>query len=386
MNVGIFADCYIPTASGVVTSAVQLREGLERRGHRAIIVTVDTPPHKENDGAVYRFPSIPFNKDADFRLGVVSQGSVNRILERERIDLIHTHTEFSVGWAAKRAARLMNLPLVHTAHTLYEDYRHYLFLGRLLPAKVIQTFLGLYLSDCDALICPSAKAVNYFRSVVPDVKTVVIGNGVCKSQFRPVPLAVEERDRTRKALGIRVEDKVILYVGRMGKEKRVRELFTVLVPLLRREPHYKALFVGCGPCLQQVARVAKQEGLSKRAILPGHVDWRHVYRYYSIADVFATASLSEVHPMTLIEASMCGLPIVARRDEGYAGLVQDGCNGYLADLDSQLAERLGELLEDDGKRLEFSKNGLMLSDRHDSERHVERIESLYHQIVNKSSN
>jgi len=383
MNVGIFADCYLPTLSGVATSVVQLKEGLEQRGHKAIVVTVDTPHYDVKDTTVYRFPSLPFNSDAGFRLGLVNQKSINRIIHQEQIDVIHTHTEFSVGWAAKRAARIMNLPLIHTAHTMYEAYRHYLFLGRLLSAKTIQAFLKLFLFNHDALVCPSAKAQDYFKSFLPYARTEVIGNGVCRTRFRPNPLTQEEQDRTRKILGIQSSDKVVIYVGRIAKEKRVLELLNALTPLLGTYPHYKALFVGCGPSYGHMVKTAEANGIRDRAIFTGHVNWERIHELYSIADLFVTASLSEVHPMTLIEASMCGLPIVARRDDGYAGLVQDDYNGYLADSDQQIAERSSETLSDELKLLRFSKNALILSEQFSAEKHVEKLEALYQQVLAK---
>jgi len=133
MNIGLFADCYRPTQSGVVTAIVQLKAGLERRGHRVVVMTVATPPYVEDDAAVYRFRSIPFSQDNAWRLGSFASGGSNRIAERERLDLIHTHTEFGLGWAGRRAAHALRLPWIHTAHTLYEEYRHYLFFGRWLP-------------------------------------------------------------------------------------------------------------------------------------------------------------------------------------------------------------------------------------------------------------
>jgi 1,2-diacylglycerol 3-alpha-glucosyltransferase len=98
---------------------------------------------------------------------------------------------------------------------------------------------------------------------------------------------------------------------------------------------------------------------------------------YSIADVFVTASLSEVHPMTVIEASMCGLPIVARSDESYANLIEDKYNGYLVDSDRQIAERVSDILRDETKRRAFSKNGLIVSKNFTTETHVDKFEFLY---------
>jgi len=384
MNVGIFTDCYIPTKNGVVTSIVQLKEGLERSGHKAVVFTVDTPGFEGTNRTVYRFPSISFNSDIEIRLGLVSQRSVNRIVQREHIDLIHTHTEFSIGWAAKRAARSFRLPLVHTTHTMYEQYRHYLFFGRLLSDRMIRRWLKLFLFNYDALVCPSVKAQDYFKSFMPHIRTVVIGNGVCKTRFRPTLLTREAKIGARQALGIQPSDKVIIYVGRMAKEKRVLELFNVLTPLLKRYPHYKALFVGRGPSCRHMIEEAKRHNLREQTVFTGYVNWGQMHKMYSISDVFATASLSEIHPVTLIEASICGLPIVARCDSSYVGLIQDGYNGYLVDSDRQIAERLSEILSDETKLLQFSENGLIVADKFNAETHVDKLESLYQQVLANS--
>ena len=381
MNVGLFTDCYLPTKNGVVTSILQLKEGLERKGHKVTIVTVDAPHNERKDKTVYHFPSLPFNSSIQVRMGLVKPGAVNSIIQEEQIEIVHTHTEFSVGWAAKRAARMRGLPLIHTAHTMYEDYRHYLFFGQLLSPGVVRGWLRAFLSNYDTLVCPSIKAQNYFKSFVPQIQTAVIGNGVCKSRFCPNPLTSEEKERKRKAFGIHSSDKVIIYVGRMAKEKRARQLLDALTPLLQEHPRYKALLVGSGPAFGYMVNATKIRGLSGQVIFTGYVDWAQMHELYSIADIFVTASLSEVHPMTLIEASMCGLPIVARRDDSYAGLVQDDYNGYLVESDQELAERLSGILCDEVRLTEFSGNGQALSAQFNSETHVERIESLYQQVL-----
>jgi 1,2-diacylglycerol 3-alpha-glucosyltransferase len=381
VNVGLFTDCYLPTKNGVVTSIVQLKEGLERRGHKVTVVTVDAPHYVREDKTVYRFPSLPFNSSIQVRLGLVNRGTANRIIQEEHIEIVHTHTEFSLGRAAKRAAGKRGLPLIHTAHTMYEDYRHYLFFGQLLSPGMVRAWLSAFLSSYDTLVCPSIKAQDYFKSFVPQIQTVVIGNGVCKSRFCPNPLTRKEKDRKRKAYGIRFSDRVIIFVGRMAKEKRVQQLLDVLTPLLQKHPHYKALFVGSGPDYGHMVNATIRRGLSGQVIFTGYVDWAQMHELYSIADIFVTASLSEVHPMTLIEASMCGLPIVARRDDSYAGLVQDDYNGYLVESDLELAERLSGILCDEVRLTEFSGNGQALSAQFNSETHVERIESLYQQVL-----
>lgn len=378
MNVGVFTDCYRPTRNGVVTSILQLKQGLEQRGHRVVVVTVDAPGCQEKDPSVYRFPSLPFNRAAGVRLGLVRPGAVDRIVQQERLDLLHSHTEFSLGLAARAAARRSGLPLVHTTHTLYEAYRHYLILGRLFPGWGIRRALGWFLAACDALVCPSRKAQAYFGALARGLPSVVIPNGVSRAGLIPHPLGGQEKVETRQALGLRALDRVILYAGRIGQEKRVRELVGALMPLLQEHPHYKLLLVGSGPLFTRLARATRGE---RQVILVGSVEWAQMARIYAIADLFVTASLSEVHPMTLIEASMCGLPLVARKDEAFQDLVREGYNGHLVDSDPEIARRADEILENEEKRALLSRQAVALSHQFDAAKHVEKMERLYQKVA-----
>ena len=106
-----------------------------------------------------------------------------------------------------------------------------------------------------------------------------------------------------------------------------------------------------------------------------------MHRVYAAADLFVTVSLSEVHPMTLIEAAACGLPVVARRDPAYEGLVCDGYNGYLVDSDEDLALRVAQVLDQDARQHIFSINALTVAAGLSAERHVARVEDLYQGLL-----
>lgn len=383
MNIAIFTDCFLPTKNGVATSIAQLKEGLEQRGHTVMLLTVKTPHDRDDDPTIYRFPAVPFNSSIEIRMGLVNQQTVNRIVQEAQIDLIHTHTEFSLGWAAKRAARRLRVPLVHTAHTMYDAYRHYLFFGKLISTKMIQRWWQWFLRGYEAVICPSIKAQQYFAAFLPAFTTVVIGNGVCPTRFHPARLTSADKTHARSDLGIAPSDKVILYVGRIAPEKRVVELVNLLTPLLQTHPQYKAVLVGCGALHQALIEAAERHRIRQQVILTGYVDWERMPALYLIAQVFVTASLSEIHPMTVIEAAMCGLPIIARRDASYTELIEDGYNGYLTDSDEQLAGRVARILEDDAALQTFSQHGRIISARFTAESHVKKCEALYRQVIER---
>ena len=381
MNVGVFTDCYLPTKNGVTTAIVQARQELERRGHKVVVYTVASPGYVERDPGVYRFPSLPFNAGIELRFGLARQGAIDRIVAREHLDLIHTHTEFTLGWAGKRAARRASLPLVHTLHTFYPAYRHYLPLGRLLPEKAIGRLLARILAGHDAVICPSEKGRAYVASCLPALRTAVIGNGVSGERFDVERVTQVARDRVRAALGIDPAHRVILCVGRLAQEKRVLALFEALRPLLHAHADCCAAFVGSGPARGALHAATQRAGLDRQVLLTGPVAWERMVEIYSIAHVFVTVSLSEIHPMTLIEAAMCGLPIVARRDISFCDLVREGFNGFLVDTDAEIAGKLAAILDNDTTQRTFAGNARSLSAQFTIELHVDRLEALYRQVI-----
>ncbi|HSJ55688.1 MAG TPA: glycosyltransferase [Anaerolineae bacterium] len=411
MNVGLFADCYQPTVSGVVTSLRQLKQGLEQRGHKVVLfvpatrarlchsATECTALSGANDlqsggsrhagssppeGVVARFPSLPFNRASGFRLALVNPRAVWRLARRAKLDIIHTHTEYSLGWAGKSAARHLGIPFVHTTHTLHQAYLHYLPLGRVISTRFVHRYLRLFLSNCATLICPSEKARGCFQAFLPQVRAVVVDNGIEPAEFCPQPLDTEPVASIRQALRLGPTAEVILYAGRIAREKRVVELLDALVPLLHARPQARVLFVGSGPADRELAAAVEGSRVRSQVILAGRVEWARMHHFYSAAHLFVTASLSEMQPMTLIEAALCGLPVVARRDPAYAGLVRDGYNGYLVGSDSEIAARAIDLFENEEKRGRLAENARLLSAAFSAQRHVEEVERIYQQVTGLS--
>lgn len=383
MKIGLFTDCYLPTKNGVTTAVVQSREELARRGHSSILFTVAAPPLPGDEPSIHTVPSLPFNRCLELRLGLIDQPAIDRIVARERPDLIHTHTEFSLGAAGRRAARRAGLPLVHTFHTLYPAYRHYLPLGRVLSERSIAGLLARALREYDRVVCPSEKARTYLHALLPDLHTTVIGNGVSVERFDARQLAPATRDHVRNALGVHGSGRMILFAGRLEPEKRVASLLAALGPVLAAHPDWRLVLVGPGSLGPQLMATAASAGIARQVHVTGPVDWGRMVEFYAAADAFATVSLSEIHPMTLIEAAFCGLPVVARRDEGVHGLVLDGVNGCLGETDEEVAILLACLLQDEAMRRSFAGNARAVARGFTVEAHVDRLEALYRQVIDQ---
>jgi 1,2-diacylglycerol 3-alpha-glucosyltransferase len=381
MNIAIFTDCYLPIKNGVVTSVLQLKNGLEKRGHKVVIITSEVPMYQDKDDNIIRLPSIKAGMGTEQRLALFTQPSVNRFLKKKEIQLIHTHTEFSVGYSGKWAAKKLKIPHVHTTHTMWEEYNHYIMNGKLLSANMIRKILKAFLKKATALIAPSIKAKKYFHQLLPDIPIQIIHNGIDMHKFKSAEITKSEINLLHKEFDIKKNDKLIIFVGRIGREKRVVELLNAVVPIIKKIPQVKLLMVGDGPDLKELKKKAISFNIEKNIIFTGFVNWELVHKLYSISHIFATASLSEVHPMTLIEACICNLPIVARRDDSYLDLVQNGRNGYLVDADVDLTTRLIELLTNEEKRKNYAKYSYYISQLYTAENHVDKVESFYKKIL-----
>jgi 1,2-diacylglycerol 3-alpha-glucosyltransferase len=381
MNIAIFTDCYLPIKNGVVTSVLQLKIGLEKKGHEVIIITSEVPLYEDKDNNVFRLPSVKAGLGTEQRFSFFNQGAINRFLKRKNIQIIHTHTEFSLGFGGRWAAKKLKIPHVHTLHTMWEEYKHYILNGRLLSVKMIRKILKSYLKNINALIAPSIKAKKYFKTLLPTIPCQIIHNGIDMQKFKSSKITKNEIIQLRKEFDLKKNDKLIIFVGRIGKEKRVKELLNSVTPVLKKNSNVKMIFVGEGPELKELVRLTTELHLTKQIVFTGFVNWELVYRLYTIADIFTTASLSEVHPMTLIEASMCGLAIIARKDDSYLDLVQNDINGYLVDTDKEISLKLKEVLNNKEKLKRFSEASLYISQSYTAENHVIKVENFYKKIL-----
>ena len=385
MNVAIFVDSYLPIINGVVTSINQLKAGLEEEGNTVHIFTVDMPGAQPQD-RVHRFPSIKFGKKTGSMIGLVSHRRVVRSLRELKIDLVHTHSEYSLGWAGKRAALELNLPLVHTNHTLWQHYTHYVPWFLLLFFKVEKT-MGRFMRGFKFVIAPSVKAEAFYRPLSdPDATFRIIPNGVDHQGFVTAELTSDEIEAQRAAVGVGPDDRLAMFAGRIGPEKRVEQLITALIPLLKRRSNFKIILVGEGSSLPHLKKLTRENGLERQVIFTGFVNWTQMHRFYRASQVFVTASVSEVHPMTLIEAAIAGLPLVARDDDAYKPLLSDGVNGFLTASDAGIAEKLERLFDDEALRVSFSKASFVRSEAYTAEQHVKSVKAFYDFIRLSSRN
>lgn len=385
MTIALFSDSYLPTKSGIVTVVIQLREQLIKLGHKVLLVTVETTDeYKTDDPLIYRVHSKPLGLGTDQFISLPFLPPILKFIKENDVDLIHCHTEFGIGKAGIYCAKKLHIPSICTTHTMWTDfYKYYIPFGRYIPPKAIQKVINSFYKKFDSLIGVSTKARNYFKAkgMLPKIPSVVIPNAIDETQFNKEHLSGWERQKIRKSYGIKNKDVVLLFLGRIAEEKRVFELLNMCQNLVARCDNCKVLFVGNGPAYATMTNMAAREISQGKIIFTGFVEWSKVHKFYESSDIFITASLSEMHSMTILEAELSGLPIVVRKDESYFDSVFNDENGYLCSSEDEMEENLVELIRDEKKRKAFGKKSLELTSSFSIDKHIQRTLFVYNEVI-----
>lgn len=386
MNIALFSDSYLPTKSGIVTVVVQLKKILEQMGHNVVIVTVDAGKdgEKYDSPDVYRVLSIQSPVGDGQYIGIPYKPKIRDFLIEHKVQIIHAHTEFFIGHVAVVLGKELNIPVIATTHTMWEDYyKYYLFLGGLIPRKVIRKTVQRLYKKFYAFINVSQKAHNYFNrpKMLPNIPSAIIPNAIDKETFISKKYSDEEKQKIKEKLGFQSSDKIIVYVGRVVEEKRLEELYEVSKTVISKMDNVKVLVVGDGACYDALTNKAQEDNLSQKILFTGFVDWEKLSGYYAVADVFCTVSLSEMHSMTILEALSLGIPVVCRYDTSFSDTVFDGVDGYFGKTDGEVAEKLIKILKDDKKRKEMSFQALKISERFTLEKHGKRTVAFYEEVL-----
>ena len=383
MRIGIFTDSYTPFINGVTTSVLMLKKGLEKKGHTVYVVTVNNENMKyklDEKGKVLRLPGVPIGI-YDYRLtGIYPLKAIN-IIKKWNLDVIHCQTEFGVGTFARIIAKQLNIPLVHTYHTMYEDYIHYITKGYFnKTGKKIIEYLTLFYCDKTAteLVVPTKKAYELFKEKYKvDRNVYIVPTGIEVEKFYLENNKQLNIVKKRESLGLKRDDFVILFVGRIGSEKNVELLLTSMRYIVNNCPKAKLLIVGDGPDLNKYKTFVKKQGLEENIIFTGKVPWESIAEYYLISDVFTTASKTETQGLTVIEAMAASLPVVCINDESFTNTVIDNLNGKIFKNKRGYKKAIIELYNDPKELKRLSKQARLSADMHSSKYFVESILDVY---------
>ena len=323
MNIGLFTDTYFPQVSGVATSIKTLRDELIAQGHHVYIFTSSDPRATDSpEDGIYRFPSVPFVSFKDRRIAFTGWLKVLRIARKLDLDIVHNQTEFSLGVMGKMVAKELGIPCIHTYHTMYQDYLHYIANGRVLKPKDVARLAHLYLKNMAGVIAPSERVLDTLESYHVESPIRVIPTGVNLRVYR-LRDAPEQKLSMRQKYGYDRDTPVLLSLSRLAFEKNIQELIASMPDVLAKEPTAQLLIVGDGPARQSLERQVREMNLRDHVTFAGQISNDEVPHYYQIADVFVSASDSESQGLTYDESLASDVPIVVRRSEYTDQLIDD---------------------------------------------------------------
>ncbi|WP_290032917.1 glycosyltransferase family 4 protein [Ligilactobacillus cholophilus] len=324
MNIGIFTDTYYPQVSGVATSIKTLRNQLERQGHNVYIFTTTDPGVDKNvfERNIFRFTSIPFVSFTDRRIAIKGVHRALKIAQALKLDIIHTQTEFSLGIMGKFVARKMRIPCVHTYHTMYEDYLHYVAKGKLLKPVHVKQISRSFLQNMSGIIAPSERVLNTLLSYGVTEPITVIPTGVDLVKFR-------KKDHTnyRKRYGLSKDTPLLLTLSRLAYEKNIDQLIDAFVKIKEKISAAYLMICGDGPAREDLEDQVKKLHLTDSVIFTGEIDNDQVAHYYHMANIFVSTSVSESQGLTYNEALASGLKVITTHSPYTDELLDEECLG-----------------------------------------------------------
>jgi len=380
MKILIATDVYKPVINGVVISTFNLYEQLKKKGHEVKILTLSNTRGSKKIGDVYYVGSFPVRVYPQARMRVKPYHYYIKEIIEWKPDVIHTQSEFTTCFYARQIANKLNVPLVHTYHTMYEDYTHYVIPSKRMGKKAVAIMSKYILDKADEVIVPTNKVMGALKSYGVKRNIIEIPTGISLDKFGPV-LEPTEKAALKKQYGLLDSDQVLVTIGRLGKEKNIHELIDLMKPLSSITNQVKLLIVGDGPVRRDLENQVRDLHLEDTVFFTGMVPQDDVHKYYHLGDIFISASTSETQGLTYIEAMASGLPLVCRKDDCLVDVVDEGINGFTFENQMDFIEKIQSILANEAQLSLFKKNAVMKAQKFSVEEFGSRIESLYERVI-----
>ena len=388
MIIGIFTDTYLPDLNGVATATKTLRDVLVSKGHRVIIITTGLKGQKkfsyEND--VMRVPGKAIKSLYDYRMSFIFNSKAYKILKKIPFDVFHIQQEFPISIFGRIIAKKLSIPIVYTFHTSYENYSAYISKGKRQAAvakKLIVSLIKRIVQMKGEVITPSFKTRKLLLSYGVSKYINVVPNAIDLSQYN------QEKDSEREMWFRKANDivnkKIVIYLGRLAAEKNVDELINGFnrYKIRYQDTDTVFLIVGDGPAKESLMKEAGKLPFANDIRFLGKVPHDDTAFYYSIADVFLSASLSETQGLTYSEAIESNTIVLAKYDFNLDLLIQDNVTGFYYDDIDSLVDRINDVLTlspDEKKRICYNakrRNAYLFS----KDTYYERIIHVYKKAI-----
>jgi len=385
MKIGLFTDAYAPIISGVVVSVDTLRKELTKLGHEVYIIANEHEDANDQDDHIVRIKgmNLPMKGLEDFRIGKITKSKINKIRQLD-LDIIHCHSEFSMGRLGREVGKKCHIPVVHTYHTMLEEYVHYITRVFKRPLRTMSKWYSRSFADStDFVIFPSIKVKKAFENYGFSGESKIIPTGIYLDQFRKINFKQKDLDNLRISLGIDLDDFVLLFLGRLSREKSITILIKEFSLLHENLPTLKLLIVGGGPDKAYFEKVAKERGVVDSVIFTGMIPQHDIAKYYHISDLFVNFSMSETQGLTYIESLASGVPLLVKSDENLVGVVKHHQNGLTFVKDEEFKELFMQLYNNRVLFNKITNNATKAIEEFSADQYGKNILAIYQYVLEK---
>ena len=391
MRIGIFTETYKPYVSGVVTSIIMLKKSLEQLGNEVYIVTINQNGIKyeyDEKEKILRVPGIDSKIYDDLKISSIYPIKSLLKIKKWNLDIIHTHTEGTMGTYGRLLAKQFNIPVVHTYHTMYEDYIYLITKGHFdKPAKKILQYFTVFYCDkiVSELIVPTKKTYDLFKKKYQIERQInIIPTGIDIERFKKDNYDKKDLLLLRKKYNISKNDFVLLLVSRISEEqKNINFLLKQQEKINKHHKDIKLLVVGDGPDLNKFKQEYKN---NKNIIFTGMIPWDEVSKYYQIGNKIKKKKKTETQGLTVIEAISSGLPVVCMEDDSFKLAIINEYNGLFFNDEEEYLKNILYLYENRKKYTNMSKQAINSSEQFSSEMYGKKILEVYNRAIENRKN
>jgi len=377
MRIGMMADVYKPHVSGITNYIDLNKRYLEKAGHDVFVFTFGDQDYHDDELRVIRSPGVPL-VDTGYYLSFRYSIAAKKLLQT--MDVIHIHHPFLSGRLGLRYSHPLRIPTVFTNHTRYDLYAQAYM--PLLPEEISDGLLQAYMPPfCEAVslvVSPSAGMADILRSMGVESHIAIVPNGVdLEHYYKAEPLA-------RADFGFTDSDILLVYAGRIATEKNLPFLLQSFAGVANALDNVYLIIIGGGKKTieDQLQQLAAELKLKDRVHFTGMVPYEKLPAYLTMCDAFVTASVTEVHPLSVIEAMGAGLPVLGIHSPGVSDTIEDGKTGFLATEEiSAFTAKLTRLCLDSSLRKQMGEAARQTSTRYAIERTTRTMLEHYERLV-----
>jgi 1,2-diacylglycerol 3-alpha-glucosyltransferase len=381
MRIGMMADVYKPHVSGITTYISLNKTYLEKKGHEVFVFTFGDEEYADTEKNIIRSPGLPL-LDTGYFISLRYSSKARRALQS--MDVVHVHHPFLSGSLALRYCRPRGIPIIFTNHTRYDLYAQaYLpVLADVIGETTMAAYMAPFCRNCDQVISPSNGMRQVLQRFGVDVDIDVVPNGVELEPFRERTSPI-----TRENFGLTPKDVVLIYVGRLGPEKNLNFLLRSFAGAAQAYDHIALLLVGDGPQRDDLQDLVNSMHMQERVHFTGMVPYEQLPGYLATADAFVTASVTEVHPLSVIEAMAAGLPVLGIQSPGVGDTIEDSVTGLIVQNEDLAAftAKMVRLVTQHEQRHEMGSQARVVVEKFAIERTTDMMVDQYKKVIQVTS-